>query len=468
MRLIAVIAFALFIVVAGSATHLAGGGAFGLTMVPGLEDLALKFGWIDEKAPERQTKGAQRRETANAKSEASANASLAALEDSAASVAPAAGQNTDNLGEQLAQATPAPAAQNADVIPPAALPPDTADPNANASADPTPGLIEVPGRAAARAADAPDLSPVFAMPVACRPGIDCLVSSFMDMAAGDSYRDYTCGALSYNEHKGTDIRLPSHIDMARGYPVVAAAPGTVIATRDGMPDVNFNLFGRAAVNDRGLGNVVAIDHGNGWRTYYGHMMRESVSVAVGDAVQAGQPLGMVGMSGLTEFPHLHFQLTRNGDPIDPYTGLGLEAGCGIEGQALWAPGALAALSYPRTLLLRLGFSDQVLNQAAVEYVLFKSDGIPADNRALILHAHLSGLLEGDRIEVRIFGPDNQLFAQAGVDIDKAAQSRILRVGKKDLEQPPETGLYRGEIRYFRQTPEGPQQLFETSQTVTVN
>src|SRR3546814_12280892 len=66
------------------------------------------------------------------------------------------------------------------------------------------------------------------------------------------------------------------------------------------------LVGADTVRDQGLGNAVVLDHGNGWRSYYGHMRRGSIAVKKGDRVQTGQALGLVGMSGLTEFPHLAF------------------------------------------------------------------------------------------------------------------------------------------------------------------
>ena len=443
MRIVAVILFALFVAGAGAVTHMAGGGKIDLSVVPGLEGAALDFGWIEKRGVETRDPTADVR-TAEAVGESVADAGV-----------------PSPPGSSGPAATPDESAFND--LEPAAGPVQLAQ----AGGAPRSSLFDVPGRSQARAAGEDGAPPIFALPLVCRPGIDCFVQSLVDMAAGESYRDHTCGALSYNEHKGTDLRLPSYIEMERGYPVVAAAPGVVVAVRDGMPDANYNLFGRQAVNDRGLGNVVAIDHGQGWRTFYGHMRRGSLRVAQGQQVQAGETLGLVGMSGLTEFPHLHFQVMQGDQPIDPYTGLGLESGCGVEGVSLWAEGAREAVRYPRTMLLRLGFSDQVLNKPAVEYMLFKRDGVPADNKALILHAHLTGLLEGDRIELRIFGPDGEVFAQAGVDVEEAAQSRILRVGKKDLPEPPEAGLYRGELRYLRAADGGPIELFQASETVAV-
>src|SRR3546814_1642781 len=81
------------------------------------------------------------------------------------------------------------------------------------------------------------------------------------------------------------------------------------------------LVGADTVRDQGLGNAVVLDHGNGWRSYYGHMRRGSIAVKKGDRVQTGQALGLVGMSGLTEFPHLDFAIRRGSTVVDPFIGL---------------------------------------------------------------------------------------------------------------------------------------------------
>src|SRR5215217_8637787 len=96
--------------------------------------------------------------------------------------------------------------------------------------------------------------------------------------------------------------------QARGVAVVAAAPGKVLRIREGVADVSVRQVGAAAVDAIGCGNAVAIDHGAGWLSAYCHMARGSVRVKAGDTVTTGQPIGKVGLSGLTEFPHLHFEI----------------------------------------------------------------------------------------------------------------------------------------------------------------
>jgi murein DD-endopeptidase MepM/ murein hydrolase activator NlpD len=65
----------------------------------------------------------------------------------------------------------------------------------------------------------------------------------------------------------------------------------------------------------GYGNLVEINHGNGYVTRYGH--NSKVLVKVGDTVQKGQRLALVGSTGHSTGPHVHFEVLRDGNPVDP-------------------------------------------------------------------------------------------------------------------------------------------------------
>lgn len=89
---------------------------------------------------------------------------------------------------------------------------------------------------------------------------------------------------------------------------LAAAEGTTV--RACMP-------GRVILSDyrEGYGNVVVVDHGNGFTTLYAHN-RENV-VSDGDWVRGGEPLAHLGSTGRSTGPHLHFEVRRNGRHLDP-------------------------------------------------------------------------------------------------------------------------------------------------------
>lgn len=94
------------------------------------------------------------------------------------------------------------------------------------------------------------------------------------------------------------------IDCAnhQGTPVYAAGDGTVIKASVGT-------WGG------GYGNHVIIDHGNGINTIYGHLFK--VGVSVGDVVKRGQGIGLMGTTGRSTGPHLHFEVVVNGKKSNP-------------------------------------------------------------------------------------------------------------------------------------------------------
>ncbi|MFV1972367.1 MAG: M23 family metallopeptidase [Thiohalobacterales bacterium] len=65
----------------------------------------------------------------------------------------------------------------------------------------------------------------------------------------------------------------------------------------------------------GYGNLVEINHGNGYVTRYGHNKKQLV--AVGDTVKKGQLIALIGSTGRSTGPHVHFEVLRNGKPVNP-------------------------------------------------------------------------------------------------------------------------------------------------------
>ncbi|RWE93383.1 M23 family metallopeptidase [Mesorhizobium sp.] len=96
-------------------------------------------------------------------------------------------------------------------------------------------------------------------------------------------------------HKGVDWAAPL------GTPIAAAFDGEVVFQGDGG----------------GYGNLVKISHGNGRETRYAHMQKFAVKGGVGAKVKAGDIIGYIGTTGLSTGPHLHFELYRDGEAIDP-------------------------------------------------------------------------------------------------------------------------------------------------------
>jgi len=95
-------------------------------------------------------------------------------------------------------------------------------------------------------------------------------------------------------HKGVDIAAP------RGTTVFPAAEGEVV---------------RTGYDAGGYGNFIEVRHPNGLTTLYGHLSR--IDVATGEAVAADRRIGLVGSTGYSTGPHLHFEVRRDGGQVNP-------------------------------------------------------------------------------------------------------------------------------------------------------
>jgi murein DD-endopeptidase MepM/ murein hydrolase activator NlpD len=95
-----------------------------------------------------------------------------------------------------------------------------------------------------------------------------------------------------------------------------AHAGVDLAAPQGSP-VAAAMAGRVAVAgwSGGYGNLVVVDHGNGVETRYAHL--SSIRVGVGQQLGQGQILGLVGSTGRSTGPHLHYELRQNGRPLNP-------------------------------------------------------------------------------------------------------------------------------------------------------
>ncbi|MFN4257046.1 MAG: peptidoglycan DD-metalloendopeptidase family protein [Saprospiraceae bacterium] len=157
------------------------------------------------------------------------------------------------------------------------------------------------------------------------------ISNYVDenLASG-GILDYNCGSRTYDGHKGTDIftwPFPWQKQAESRVEVVAGAAGTIIYRQETNPDQSC-----------ALGNVpwnaVYVQHADGSVAWYGHLKQYSLtSKTVGQAVAKGEYLGVVGSSGNSTGPHLHFEVYNGSSQlVDPWAG----ACNSLGGQNWWA------------------------------------------------------------------------------------------------------------------------------------
>ena len=125
-------------------------------------------------------------------------------------------------------------------------------------------------------------------------------SGFLWPAPSCHYVSSPYGWRSSGWHNGIDLVRSG--GGANGTPVIASRSGTVEVVQR---------------SNSGYGNMVLINHHDGYKTRYAHMISGSITVKVGDYVEAGRTIGRVGSTGNSTGPHLHFEVIYRGEEQNP-------------------------------------------------------------------------------------------------------------------------------------------------------
>lgn len=234
------------------------------------------------------------------------------------------------------------------------------------------------------------------------------VSNYVDHhTAINTVQDYNCGTRSYDlasgyNHHGTDIFSWPYAwqKMSQNaVEVVSAAEGTIIGKTDGDADRNCN-FCATACN----WNAVYLQHTDGSVTWYGHLKAGSLTdKEVGQVVAAGEYLGVVGSSGNSTGPHLHFEVYTDNTCttlVDPWAG-------GCNSTSRWA----AQQAY------RVPTVNKVMTHSQVPVMgLCAADEQPNPNRnfapggTIHLSAYYRDNINATTAVHRIFRPDGSVWS----------------------------------------------------------
>ena len=218
-------------------------------------------------------------------------------------------------------------------------------------------------------------------------------------------QDYMCGELTYDlengyNHQGTDYYLwpfPWLKMDNNEVKAIAAAPGIIIFKQDGNYDRNCNA-------DDVPWNAVYLQHSNGYTTWYGHLKNGSLTdKSVGQEVEAGEYLGIVGSSGISITPHLHFEVHDElNNIIDPYKGP-----CNpMLSESLWAEQKL----YIDAGINKISTNNKlpVFPECPLQEILNESDSF-MKNDTIFLLAYFRNLSIDDTLKISIHRPDNSVL-----------------------------------------------------------
>jgi hypothetical protein len=315
------------------------------------------------------------------------------------------------------------------------------------------------------AAAAQNATLVLESPLGCANGRDCFIQNYMDHDPGPGFQDYTCGSLGYDSHTGTDFRPLNPAALRDGVEVRAAAAGVVRAMRNDEPEPPpGRLLTPEEVTGREAGNAVVLTHPGGWETQYSHLRRGSVRVAPGQRVEVGQTLGLVGMSGRAEFPHVELAVRKDGRPVDPFRGMEGGSRCGPGNAPLWSPEALASLAYAPSAIAGVGFASEPPAKGQTLDTVRLSVLAPA----VVFWVRLLGMRPGDELLLRLAGPDGKVLAEHRQTLDQAQAQRSVYIGKPRHVAPWPPGTYTGTCTLSRRGPGGELSVaLSTKQTLDI-
>ncbi|MFO0928661.1 MAG: tandem-95 repeat protein [Gemmataceae bacterium] len=239
------------------------------------------------------------------------------------------------------------------------------------------------------------LAEKFVFPLTGEPNRDFAVTNYVDVDPRlDLRADYRGGPFQLDGHDGIDVGPATWAAMDAGMAVVAAAGGTVIDTHDGDFDR------RTGEETDEPGNFVVLDHGNGWTTTYLHLAAGSVTVNPGDRVERGTLLGLVGSSGLSTAPHLHWTVRYRGAVVET----GYDLASYFETAPVYQGDAAPTVRGSGVTNEDCG-ADLGQPPSAVDLFPRSADW------SVFYWYQLSNLRAGSTVQVRWYQPDHSLFAQ---------------------------------------------------------
>lgn len=286
------------------------------------------------------------------------------------------------------------------------------------------------------------------LPIKCKIGKNCWITNYVNHGTPVRPLDPMCGRMTYKTHKGTDFAIRDLEQMRSGISVVAAAAGIVLAIRDGMDDISLNKIDRQSIKGKECGNGLVIRHENGFETQYCHLRKGSVIVKPGQRVGAGARLGLVGLSGFSEYPHLHFSVRKNGGVYDPFAGKVIRNTCKKHIGNIWSQKARQHLKYDAGLVYNYGVS---ITPPTLEHIRdgkYQDDVISKDASAIIGWLTVFSAQAGDQVIMQLISPSQILKAQDTFTIPKFYAHYFRYFGKPLMGSFWESGTWTLKIFYI--------------------
>jgi hypothetical protein len=294
-------------------------------------------------------------------------------------------------------------------------------------------------------------TPHFNLPLDCVLGEDCWVMNYVDMGVEDGKSlDPACLNRTYENHKGTDIAILDEKIMEEGVNVIAPLDGIITKIRDGEDDLWANDVELEAIKAqrKECGNAVMIDHGNEVETIYCHMKKGSIKVKPNQKIKSGDIIGQIGLSGLTQFPHLHFGIVQEGKILDPFTGQNNLNSCGKKIGSLW--NKELDIQYQPFVMHNAGFLNDIPDLNKLEKDGELKTHFSQNSDLLTYWAIILGAQEGDKITLEILDPNGKIFGKREIIQEVTRARQFYYTGRKTDKNSLIEGVYTAKVKIERE------------------
>ncbi|MGB1540204.1 MAG: hypothetical protein ACPG80_04530, partial [Rickettsiales bacterium] len=155
--------------------------------------------------------------------------------------------------------------------------------------------------------------------------------------------------------------------------------------------------------------------------------------------------------GKTEFPHLHFQVERYTNVIDPFVGLAFGYDCDNASSRvnLWDAEAKLKAKYHPTGILGVGFTTQPPTKEEVQAGYHRATELSGNDEMMVFWAELFGIRRGDRLYLSLQDPKGNVLAQTDEVFDRSKAQIFYYVGKRNTKGLWPPGIYTAWVQLLR-------------------
>jgi len=293
-------------------------------------------------------------------------------------------------------------------------------------------------------------APLLEFPLKCKLGEDCWIVNLPRHYFEEKQLDFRCGPNTYNDHKGTDIALRDLQQMQKGVKVVAPISGVVQAKRNDIDDINVRHIGRASIKGIECGNGVVLSN-NEIEAQFCHMKKNSIHLSVGEKVKAGQVIGEVGLSGMTEYPHLHISFREKVEDktreLDPF--YGSQPDCGLPAKSMWKDAIFMNQQARTGVIYNYGFAFELTNAEQIRSGKYNV-AQPENPQDFIGFVDIFSVDRGDKLDLSIIDQEGSVLIARAHKFGKYQARYFFYIGK-NLRGEKLSGEYTLMIKYTHNT-----------------